>query len=665
MNIKIVQVIPLSSIPLNKEQTYSYTYPKKLQNQLKIGQLIRINFRSKIIRGVIFGFKSLKKKPPYSLKSVQELLLPVPIFDNKQLKLSKWISDYYHVSLGVVLKSMLPPITKKVIRRQFKASLRKRKRRLFKLNKAQKKAVDTILQSKKNQTFLLFEVTGSGKTEVYLRVIKKIIKDDKQVLMLVPEISLTPQVLTRFTDRFGKDKVAILHSNLTGKERFSEWVRIKKNEAKIVIGTRSSVFAPFCNLGLIVIDEEHESSYKQWDQNPRYDARGVCGKLSKIYNCKQVLGSATPKVESFFRAKEKDYKLLYLPKRIKQEEMPEVAVIDMRKELERGNKSILSDKLVSEIKKILERRQQVILFLNRRGTATFVLCRDCGHVIKCPYCDVPMVFHSDTQRLICHYCGLISKLPTVCPKCRSLNIKYFGSGTEKVEQEIRKVFPKAGVSRMDRDSTRLRRRYLEIYRNFKNHKIDILVGTQMITKGWDFPKVGLVGIISADTVLNLPDFRSSERTFQLLTQVSGRTGRGRKNLGKVILQTYNLSNSAIKFASKHDFSGFFKEEIKVRKSLSYPPFSRIIKLIYSHKNEKKVIYKARGLARILKRKFKKNKEVEILGPSPTFISKVRGKFRWQIVVKIKKNVEDKKVKENLLKLMPSNWIVDVDPESLL
>lgn len=496
------------------------------------------------------------------------------------------------------------------------------------LNTEQQNAVDIILTSTSTQ-FLLKGVTGSGKTEVYMNLVSEMLKENKTSLVLVPEISLTPQMIERFKGRFGRN-VAIFHSKLSDGERFDEWHRIKHGEVKLVIGVRSAIFLPFHNLGLIIIDEEHEGTYKS-DQNPKYHTREIAELKSKLTSCKVVYGSATPSIESYYRALRGEFRLVSLNFRVDNAVLPKMNIIDMREELKENNKSMFSRKLHKEIEERLERREQVIIFLNRRGYSTFVSCRKCGYVFKCEHCDISMTYHTNGY-LVCHYCGSARKQVNLCPECGSKYVKYFGAGTEKVEVSLRESFPKARILRMDVDTTRKKNSHEEIYNKFKNGEADILVGTQMISKGLDFPNVTLVGVITADISLNLPDFRSAERTFQIVTQVAGRAGRGSKE-GEVIVQTYSPEHYSLRYSSIYDYDGFFKEELNLRKIMNYPPFSKIMIINLSSKNQDSLIKFSTTLGGKIKEQLLNEKHIEVLGPCPSIIQKINEMFRWQIIIK--------------------------------
>lgn len=498
-----------------------------------------------------------------------------------------------------------------------------------KLNIEQEIVVNSILASDRSM-FLIHGITGSGKTEVYMNMVQHMINKNKESIILVPEISLTPQMVERFKGRFGSD-IAVFHSKLSDGERYDEWLRVKNKKVKVAIGARSAIFLPFDNLGMIVIDEEHEASYKS-DSDPKYNAREIGELKCKIENCKLILGSATPSIETYYRCMKDEIELLTLKKRADGAVLPDIQIVDMREELLRNNKSIFSKELYNSIDKALNNREQIMLFLNRRGFSTFISCRQCGYVFQCDNCDISLTHHSSGNYLSCHYCGRKYPVKKICPKCGSKYVKHFGVGTEKIEEEIKANFPSARVLRMDFDTTRKKNSYEYIYNTFKNGEADILVGTQMITKGLDFKNVTLVGVIAADLSLNLPDFRAGEKTFQLITQVSGRAGRGKKN-GNVVVQTYNPDNFSIKYSSLNDYENFFKEEIGIRYNMNYPPFSKILSINISSKNENLLIKNIQKVGIILKNKLEKNNKITILGPCPCMLSKIKEYYRWQILIK--------------------------------
>ncbi|EIU7101613.1 primosomal protein N' [Listeria monocytogenes] len=494
----------------------------------------------------------------------------------------------------------------------------------------QQTACEKIIAATDQETFLIHGVTGSGKTEIYLQTIEAKLKEGKEAIVLVPEISLTPQMVERFKSRFGSE-VAVLHSALSSGEKYDEWRKIERKEARVVVGARSAVFAPFENLGIIIIDEEHEASYKQED-NPRYHARDVAIWRATKYQCPVVLGSATPSLESFARAKKGVYTLIELPSRVNDRAMPEVRVVDMREELRKENRTEFSTELLEKIKDRIAKKEQTVLMLNRRGYSSFVMCRDCGYVVECPNCDISLTYHQSSNQMKCHYCGHEERVPQKCPSCEGEHIRYFGTGTQKVEESLTKLIPEARVIRMDVDTTRTKGAHEKLLKRFRNHEADILLGTQMIAKGLDFPDITLVGVLNADTMLHLPDFRASERTFQLLTQVSGRAGRHERT-GEVIVQSYNPEHYSIEFAKKHDFIGFYNHEMQLRKMGSYPPFYYLTMINVSDENEMKAIRTIQEMAQFLRGKL--GPDAVILGPVPSTITRIKNKYRYQCIIKYK------------------------------
>ncbi len=505
------------------------------------------------------------------------------------------------------------------------------------LTAEQKKVLDAI-DAKADSgfcEFLLHGVTGSGKTEVFLHAIDKCISIGKKAIMLVPEISLTPQMVKRFSARFG-ERIAVMHSGLSLGERYDEWCRIRDGKADIVIGARSAVFAPVTDIGMIIIDEEHEQSYKS-EMQPRYNTHEVAAYRARQYGAVLIRASATPKLESYYDALSGKTQLLEIQNRISKRGMPEVAIVDMREELQKGNRTILSDLLKREIEKNLENGEQTILFLNRRGYSTFVSCRSCGFVAECPNCSISLTYHKYTDTLRCHYCGHTIKNYKKCPECGSNYIRYFGGGTQRVEEEIKAIFPDCRVMRMDNDTTSGKGGHERVLREFEKSKADILIGTQMVAKGLDFPNVTLVGVISADTSLFADDFRASERTFDLLEQVTGRAGRAEK-LGRAVIQTYSPEHPAIVLASKHNYKAFYEGEIKARRAINYPPFCDIISVGFSGKNDALVKECANRFARSLSANDRLSGKARLIGPIRASISKIQNKFRWQIIIKTKRGI---------------------------
>ncbi len=482
----------------------------------------------------------------------------------------------------------------------------------------------------RNDTFLLHGVTGSGKTEVFLRTIEHTVAKGKTALVLVPEISLTPQMLSRFTTRFGK-RIAILHSGLSQGERYDQWSRIIKGDADIVIGARSAVFAPLDNIGIIIIDEEHSETYKS-EMSPRYHAREVAIKRATQHGAVTLLASATPSLESYTMALRGEYKLLTMTKRYNEGSMPKIEIIDMRKELEGGNKSMFSRALYNAIRDNLSRGEQTILFMNRRGFSTFVSCRKCGFVPQCPNCNISLTYHSYDNTLKCHYCGHTQENYTVCPACESKYIRYFGGGTQRVEDEVKRLFPDASIIRLDADATTRKDSHKAILDAFSKDKIDIMIGTQMVSKGLDFKNVTLVGVMSADTMLYINDFRSGERTFDILEQVSGRAGRGDKT-GRAIIQTYDPENYAISLVKNHDNKGFYNKAIAERRAMWYPPYSQMICIRFSDTDNETTRRSAFAFRDAFGDINKIPEKIALLGPIPSGISKIKNKYRWQILIK--------------------------------
>ena len=473
-----------------------------------------------------------------------------------------------------------------------------------------------------------------GKTEVYLQLIEEVLNMQKSTILLVPEISLTPQTVDRFIARFGEENIAVLHSKLSIGERFDQWNKIKNGQAKIVIGARSAIFAPIKDLGIIIIDEEHDSSYKS-ESTPRYNAKDIARYLCKENNIPLVLGSATPDTSSLYRTMQKESVLLRLNKRANSSTLPEIEVIDLREELSKKNKSMLSEKLQEAIKENLENKKQTILFLNRRGFSTFVMCRDCGYTAKCKNCDITLTYHKSANKLKCHYCGYETNVINKCPDCKSENIRYFGTGTQKLEAEINKLYPEAKTIRMDVDTVTKKNSHEKILTDFKENKADILIGTQMVVKGHHFPNVTLVGVIAADGSLNMNDYRANEITFQILTQVAGRAGRG-KDAGKVIIQTYNPDSFAIECVKTQNEEMFYNTEMRLRKQLKYPPFCDIIVIGVSSKEEQITIKVIQSLHKYLKNRVEnENIGIMLYKALPAPIDKIKNKYRWRILIKCK------------------------------
>ncbi len=529
-------------------------------------------------------------------------------------------------------------------------------------------AIEKAIDEDRYEEFLLYGVTGSGKTEVYLQLIEKTIKTNKSAIMLVPEISLTPQMIDRFVSRFTKEQVAVLHSKLSIGERHDEWERIKNNEAKIVIGARSAIFAPFENLGLIIIDEEHDMSYKS-EGTPRYSAKEVAEFIGISKKIPVVLGSATPDLNTFYNAEKGKITKLSLTKRANNSNLPDVTIVDLKQELAVGNKSMISNLLYDEIENNLKNKKQTILFLNRRGYSTFIMCRDCGYTLKCPNCNISLTYHRTNNLLKCHYCGHTQKVATICPNCNSTKIRYFGTGTQKLEQEIHKLFPKASTIRMDIDTVTKKNSHEQILNTFKNENIDILIGTQMVVKGHHFPNVTLVGVIAADGSLNQDDFRANEKTFQILTQVAGRAGR-EKLPGKVIIQTYNPNSFAIECSKEQNYDIFYNTEIILRKQLKYPPFCDIIMIGFSGENEKEIKDSSTYVYNLMRKNLAKY-DIKVFPAMPSPIDKIQNKLRWRIIAKGKVTPEVtiilNKCLQNIYQknLKHTSIYVDINPNNMM
>lgn len=532
------------------------------------------------------------------------------------------------------------------------------------LNDEQQEAFDQIngaVQANSSQVFLVQGITGSGKTEIYLQSIEKVLEKGEGALVLVPEIALTPQMVHRFKGRFG-EMVAVMHSGLSNGEKYDEWRKIESGEARVVVGARSSVFAPIKKLGLIVIDEEHETTYKQSD-TPRYHARDVAIWRAEHHNCPVVLGSATPSLESRARASKDVYTLIELNNRVNKRPLPEVNIIDMRDEMRAGNTTLFSTPLKEALQERLDKGEQSVLMLNRRGYSSFVMCRDCGFVLNCPNCDISQTLHMDSHTMKCHYCGHEEGIPNTCNSCHSNRIRYFGTGTQKVQEELEELLPEAKILRMDVDTTRRKGSHEKILEAFGNKEADILLGTQMIAKGLDFANVTFVGVLNADTALGLPDFRSAEKTFQLLTQVSGRAGRGELR-GDVVIQTFNPEHYAIQFAKDHDYENFYYHEMKYRHLSDYSPYYYLTSIQVSHENEMTAAKTMHQVADFMRNYL--SDDAIILGPTPRFVARTHNKFHFQFIIKYK---NEARLNEGLHELLMSTQkeqtkglLIRIDPQ---
>ena len=585
----------------------------------------------------------------YKINSTQQKI--IDLFKNKKLVSRKDILDVSLSSLNTLVKNnILVPIKKEHYRTNYSNNKTSKKE----LTIDQKRVVNEVLDCSGFNTFLLHGVTGSGKTEVYMEIIEDAIKKGKTSIVLVPEISLTPQMVERFQNRFG-NKIAALHSALSEGEKYDEWRRIARGEASIVIGARSAIFAPLKDIGVIIIDEEHSDSYKQDDSSPRYNAKDIAMLRGKYHNCSVILGSATPTLESFARAKKGVYKLLSLPNRVNGKKLPLVRIIDMNDEIKKS-KGHFSRNLITSINDKLEKGEQVILLLNRRGYSSFITCKNCGYTFKCPNCDISLTYHKTSNTLRCHYCGYGTKVYNTCPSCNEKSIADLGVGTEKVEEELKNIFPDKKVLRMDIDTTSRKGAHAKMIKAFKNHEYDILLGTQIVAKGLDFENVTLVGVINADTSLNIPDFRSSENTFSLLSQVAGRSGRSEKS-GEVIIQTFNPEHYAIEYTKSHDYVGFYNREMQIRRMLKYPPFYYICYIKISGKDMNYIGKEANKIKKSLERNLE---STIILGPSTASVFKVNNIYRYGIILKYKRDDNLYPILEKILDHYKSDSKIRVD-----
>ena len=604
---------------------------------LEVLYIVKERVKKKQIKIIAPSIDMLEKKAELSKRNTKQIMVidyfisnPKPIERQKILSLLGISSS---VIKSLVDKGILYESMQEVYRDPYQDRIFEHTEPL-QLTEEQSVAIKPILQTieeKRHDVFLLYGITGSGKTEIYMQSIQKVLEEGREGIVLVPEISLTPQMVNRFKGRFG-DEVAVLHSGLSIGEKYDEWRKIQRKEVRVAVGARSAIFAPFENLGIIIIDEEHETSYKQED-NPRYHARDVAIERARTHNCPVILGSATPSLETFARAKKGVYQLLTLSKRMNDQSLPTVDIVDMREELREGNRTMFSRVLYDKLQDRLMKKEQTVLFLNKRGHSSFVMCRDCGYVIQCPNCDISLTYHRYQQQMKCHYCGYEAVVPTICPECTSEHIRYFGTGTQKVEEELGKIFPEARVIRMDVDTTSRKGSHEKLLTAFQEGKADILLGTQMIAKGLDFPNITLVGVLSADTMLHLPDFRSSEKTFQLLTQVSGRAGR-HELAGEVVIQTYSPEHYSIELAGQQDFDQFYQKEMMIRKIHQYPPFYYLALITVSHEELMKVVDVTEKISVTLSSRLSKG--AHILGPVACPIPRINNKYRYQCIVKYKK-----------------------------
>lgn len=662
---------------------YTYSIPSGLVKDCQIGKRVSVPFSNRAMIGYIVGLTLTR--PDYKLKSITDVLDEHPVVSETILKLCKKVSEYYGCSLGEAIENALPKWIK-----YGKTASRAKKKDTFKdvvqeinvknsssfeLSQEQKNCFQEIskaLESKDHRPIYIQGVTGSGKSELYIRTIRKVLEQNKSVIVLVPEITLTEQLKFFFANQF-QDRLEILHSKMTARERFLAWKRIESDVSRVVLGPRSALFAPLKNLGAIIIDEEHESTYKQ-ETVPRYHARDVAISRAELENALLIMGSATPSMEALLACREDKFKKMLLSKRIDDRKMPEINIVDLKEEAAVAKKGVLLSRvLVREMEKVLKKGEGVLLLLNRRGFSSHVHCVDCGHTEDCPSCHISLTYHMDTKKLLCHYCNFQKSILEGCPSCSAKLLKFSGAGTERIESIVAQFFPQAKIARLDADAVKKEGAHEQIIRDFREQKTDILIGTQMIAKGFDFPNVTLVGVISADVGLMLPDFRSSEKTFQLLTQVSGRAGRGTK-LGKVIIQTYSPQHPAVRLAYSYDIQKFYDYCSEERILLGYPPFKKLINVIFRGKNEKTVYEYALKVCENFKTSFPlakcKEELIEWIGPSPLPFYKLRGQFRWHIMVKTSNTFPScaryiEKALAEVKKKAGVQWAIDVDPLQIL
>lgn len=732
--MKLYAEVIINSEALEIDRPFTYKVPEEFNNEIKIGQIVKVPFGkgNKTSEGFILNLKN-DDNIKFKTKNIAAILVKDPVIDEDDINLIEFLRektlckyiDAFRllIPVGIMkgakakkkrvivlknedLSNIKNPDGYKKIVEFFKTNSGKyTKSELinehsisqYKLNKLienevlsieeesvfryndrvyNKDSAKTLTIEQENiireyinsddKMFLLKGVTGSGKTEVYMKLVERVLLEEKSAIILVPEIALTPQMIERFKGRFGVN-VALFHSKLSDGERFDEWFRVKEGKSKVIVGARSAIFLPAKNLGLIIIDEEHENTYKS-EQNPKYQTKEVAEYLSELKGCKVILGSATPSIETYYRALTGEMKLLELNSRVDNKAMPPMKVIDMRNELKGGNKSLFSRELFIAIQERLKRKEQIILFLNRRGFSTFVSCRSCGYVFKCDECDISMTYHKNGL-LICHYCGKTKREPRECPKCHSKYVKFFGAGTQRVEEEVKKYFNNAGILRMDVDTTRDKHSYERIYNTFKNGEADILIGTQMVSKGLDFKNVTLVGILAADMSINIPDYRAAERTFQIITQVAGRAGRGDKQ-GEVLIQTYTPQHYSLQYAVNYDYEGFYEKEFTVRAMMKYPPFGKLLLINGTSKKEELLKNFMHKITMMIKPLVENCLDIEILGPIPCMISKVKENYRWQIVIKgefdsyFSKNIKEILYDENKNVYNDIRISMDINPNNL-
>jgi len=646
--------------------TYTYAVPDDLDERVLLGARVEVPFGKRSVLGYVVERSDAASHT--DVRAIAAVLDEPPLLLPQHLVVARWIAARYCAPLGEVIRAMVPAGVrsarpggrKRGPRAQSRAVASARGPQVasapLALTEAQARAVAPLvaaIRERRHVRLLLHGVTGSGKTEVYLAAIDEALAEGRRAIVLVPEIALTPQTVERFAARF-PGRVAVLHSGLTEAERAKQWLQIRAGEYDVVVGSRSAVFAPVEGLGVVVIDEEDAGAYKQ-DRVPRYHAVDVALELGALCAAPVVLGSATPRVETFFHAHSGGLELATLPERVSGRALPPIETVDLREELRSGNVNAMSGRLQELLEECHAAGGQSILFLNRRGMSTVVLCRACGFVLECANCSVALVHHRDRDRCDCHYCGASVPLPVVCPACTSRAIRGLGLGTERLEIEVRERFPELRLLRMDRDTTQTRNAHHEIYERFRDHDVDCLIGTQMLAKGWDLVNVRVVGIVNADTALHFPDYRSGETTFSLLTQVAGRAGRGDEP-AHVVLQTYSPDHYAVRHAMTHDYLAFAREEIRVRRALRFPPYGRLVVCTFSHASDAAAEAEARQRARDLSDRLTPGDGLDVLGPTPAFLHRLRGMYRWQVTVR-------GAAIERAFSQLPQGrgWSIDVDP----
>lgn len=646
-----------------------YTYASNVDDII-VGSKVLVPFArgNKFKTGYIFDVMDSIDNEIKGLKYVESIDIEICL-SAEMIDTCKWMRKRYLCRYIDAISCFTPAgsVSKRGKKRIPYKDMAGEKNSIKELTAEQESAISQInpyIKKQLHEIFLVHGVTGSGKTEIYIRLINTVLESGRNAIVMVPEISLTTQVIERFIGRFGQDKIAVLHSKLSLGERYDEWVRIRNGQVRIVIGARSAVFAPLENIGIIILDEEHESTYKS-DMSPKYDTLEVAIKRTKSFDGLVILGSATPSVVSTYRAEQGIYKKIELKERYNKMSLPKVEIVDMREELKLGNKSIFSRLLYSEMQKCLEDGQQIILFLNRRGYSTFVTCRECGYVMKCPECGISLTYHKAKNAAVCHYCGKMEPLPKICPECGSKYIRYFGTGTEKVEELTSDIFPDYPIARLDLDTIKLKGSVDKIINDFRKGKTKILIGTQLVAKGLDFKNVGLVGIISADVILNIPDYRAAERTFQLITQAAGRAGRGDRE-GKVVIQTYTSEHYSIEAAAQQNYSMFYETEILLRTSMLYPPFSDIVQIIVIAKNEQVCIEGAQKTMVAVKSELSEELRNNVFEPQPLMLNNQKEHYRYYILIKCPKGKRGEcltaveKVKRNVNTGKKQQYTVSVD-----